>query len=551
MNEVSRLVAVIVAVGFVTALTGTRDASAAVAEQAKKDEAATSQPASHLPIYTKDHPPVSPKLEELPLRQSVSQYGITWTFDKPSRVGRFINGDYYVVGKVTVEAIAPKPLWGNEVGETINKQSVREVIYSGKQARNGSSLNPPGTKRCGFDSRTPDGRYDPALFTHLPIAMEPGDALVSTISRANSEITRFSGQFVDPLKVAAVLTCVAEPQPPDAFRPSFCDCSKSKIFLARNLRRELLTSLPKPPGGKNSVPAELDEYVAKFQKPWVDLADFGFAAPVENLPHYGQNIAQDVAEASLLLLLDYKPEEKEPLLVNLVQVGIDLLGTARAGFIWQGHGGLNSGRKWPIVFAGIMLDDADLKTPAKSAPGVRFGEDDQTAFGPVTYKGKIHERSWSGARAIFMGHSPYRMNDMADHWEKGWGLLDVFPPSEWPKRKDGGDVLASEGYRRANTSPCWVGEALAARIMHAEKVWDHDAFFAYVDRWMTEDDMPLNQAMKEAGWRDYTQVKARRFGRQGYVSGARWVGDLWTRYRNNLPLADEGSKTLPPQETWK
>ena len=29
--------------------------------------------------------------------------------------------------------------------------------------------------------------------------------------------------------------------------------------------------------------------------------------------------------------------------------------------------------------------------------------------------------------------------------------------------------------------------ALAARLMKLEKTWDHDAFFAYVDRWMGED----------------------------------------------------------------
>ena len=46
---------------------------------------------------------------------SVSQYGITWTFDQPARVGRFVNGDWYVVGPVTVKAIDPQPLYGSEI----------------------------------------------------------------------------------------------------------------------------------------------------------------------------------------------------------------------------------------------------------------------------------------------------------------------------------------------------------------------------------------------------------------------------------------------------
>jgi hypothetical protein len=37
----------------------------------------------------------------LPLKASVSQYGITWTLAQPARAGQFINGDWYVVGPVT------------------------------------------------------------------------------------------------------------------------------------------------------------------------------------------------------------------------------------------------------------------------------------------------------------------------------------------------------------------------------------------------------------------------------------------------------------------
>ena len=58
-------------------------------------------------IYTKDNAPATPKLEDLPKQRSVTQYGITWTFEEEASVGRFITGDYYVVGPVTVVAIDP------------------------------------------------------------------------------------------------------------------------------------------------------------------------------------------------------------------------------------------------------------------------------------------------------------------------------------------------------------------------------------------------------------------------------------------------------------
>ena len=531
-------------VALVTILLGWADRPS-VAGQTPQRVAADTAPEAKV-IYTKDSAPSCPKLEELPLKQAVSQYGITWTFDQPAHVGRFVTGDWYVVGPVTVQRIDPKPLFGDEVGETINQESVQEDQYPGKQARNGSSLNPPSkSKKIGFDSRCPSGRYDPACFTHLPIAMKPGDSLVSTISRRNDEIRRFGGQFVDPLRVAAVLTCVAEPQPPDAFRPSYCDSAHSKIFLSRNLRRDLLRKLPHP---SNKAPANLDSYARGFQKPWLDLADFGFAAPLENLPHYSQQMVEKEGEASLLLLCEYPAQEKENVLIGLVQIGIDFYGVARGGFVWQAHGGLNSGRKWPIVFAGIMLDDKDLQSPVKSVPGVRFGEDDQTALGPVTYKGKPYEKSWTGSKAIFLGHSPYLWDKVK--WEDGWGPLDLFPPSQWPLKEEG-KMRASEGYRRANTSGAWVAEALAMRLMHVEEVWDHHAFFAYVDRWMTEDDTAFVKAIRDAKFADHTGIKFGRFGRQGYVSGAPWVQEMWLKYRNHLPPAPDGHQDLPAEQTWK
>ena len=51
------------------------------------------------------------------------------------------------------------------------------------ERRNGSVLNlPPVNARSGFDSRVAGGRYDPSLVVQLPVAMKPGDALVSSIS---------------------------------------------------------------------------------------------------------------------------------------------------------------------------------------------------------------------------------------------------------------------------------------------------------------------------------------------------------------------------------
>jgi hypothetical protein len=124
----------------------------------------------------------------------------------------------------------------------------------------------------------------------------------------------------------AVLTCLAAPQPPDAFRPSYCQTATCPQYLARKLRRDLLLRLPRPAAAGKVKP---QDYVADFQEPWIDTVYSGRAMGRKKFQFWGAQIAQVVGEASLLLLLDYSPEEKEPLLVNMVQVGIDLDGLVR------------------------------------------------------------------------------------------------------------------------------------------------------------------------------------------------------------------------------
>jgi hypothetical protein len=189
-----------------------------------------------------------------------------------------------------------------------------------------------------------------------------------------------------------------------------------------------------------------------------------------------------------------------------------------------------------------------MQSPKKTIPTVQFHEDDQTAMCPYEYRGKVHDRGWTGAKAIFTGHY------LAGKWEEGCGCVDLYPPTEWvwpAEEKAHGDAPTSERYRRSNTANSWVGEALAARLMHAEKVWDHDAFFAYVDRWMTEDDTPFVEAMWKVGIKNCQGVKLGEFSRQQYVMQAAFVREMWEKYRNNLPPGPDGHKTPPAEETWK
>ena len=138
-----------------------------------------------------------------------------------------------------------------------------------------------------------------------------------------------------------MLTCVAEPLPPDAFRPAFCDRTQ-KIYLARNLKRELLPNLVRPADSP-----KITDYIRFTQRPWLNTCFFGFEEPVENMPWYGREVGRVVGNAGLLLCSNFTPQQKEPLLDNLVQVGIDYGGMIRAGH--PGCPGLRRPRHRPEV----------------------------------------------------------------------------------------------------------------------------------------------------------------------------------------------------------
>ncbi|MBI5563741.1 MAG: hypothetical protein HY870_02525, partial [Chloroflexi bacterium] len=302
----------------------------------------------------------------------LAQFGITWTFDRSYEYGQFANGDYWVVGPLTITAISPAS------------------ILSGTRTLNGSMINPSphNGSTQGYDSAMYGG-YGPdfdaalnfarpngqALSAANPLIVQPGSSLVSSISLPAAGAR-------PQLKTAAILTVLATPAPVGSFRPPYSGSDKTIRFNAAQLDRARLARLA-PVAGTPGL-AEVERY---FERPWIDHVPGWIGRyhhPAENMPDYGREIAAEVGSGALMLNLDFTPQTKETLLVRYVQLGIDLYGVAINGGEenWPANGGHASGRKWPIVFAGIMLDDHAMQHigPGDGSGTVMFGEDGQTFY---------------------------------------------------------------------------------------------------------------------------------------------------------------------------
>ena len=168
----------------------------------------------------------------------------------------------------------------------------------------------------------------------------------------------------------------------------------------------------------------LKEIEDHYSRVWLDLVFFSFDAPVEYQPQYGRELGRAAGLASLILMTDLPPARKEKLLIGFVQNGIDLWGIVRAGFHgWQAHGGHGTGRKWPIVFAGIMLGDDEMASPNKTYPNASSGK---TCRPCSNAPGR--ERRWfmQGTRALT------RTATMSIRSTPGWGQYEHLQPKDWP-----------------------------------------------------------------------------------------------------------------------
>lgn len=427
------------------------------------------------------------------LAASITNYGVTWEFDGLVPVGQFANGDWWAVGPVNIVSISPP------------SQDLDGRII------NGSMINPGSTQienaEHGYDSNLfgpyAGDRYQPALNVAWgvapgsPLQLAAGDSLISTISWTD-EAGPDNGSFSE-LKTAAVLTVLTEPAPAGAFRPPYSGSDKTIVHNEADLDYTALGSLTTA-----AEQPDLQTTADQFERVWLDHCSgwtSRYLHPVENMPDYGRDFTSLFGTGAMLLQLDKSNAEKRDLLVRLTQIGIDFYGNVINGGVWAGVGGQCSGRKFPILLAGTVLNYAPMRNIGMSHPSgyfgpnhpsnsEHFGEDCQTFYVEETSPGTYN---W--------GHGNY---NSSHNGLPAWGNSHTqFPQND-------NSNWMGDAYRRCCTANAWVGQTLAARVMGLQTAWNHPAYFDYMDRFM--------QMETPGEWTRSWEI---------------WQGRMWDAHRNN------------------
>lgn len=447
---------------------------------------------------------------EITKTKSIEQHGITWTFSEPVQYGQFVNGDYWVIDP------------GNGI-KIINISPGYSTHPETGRAMNGSMVDPASSDQGydGFNS------YNPALNVSIGITPEKPLVLTGKVSLVSTKSNLDAGVSNKPyVNAASVLTCLSSPPPEGSFRPGISSKTKT-LHNFKDVDIAKLKSLACPPV---ITKPSISTYAGHLQMVWLthsgSWTGVYMRPTASGLDKY--YFPGTFSTAALMLHLDYSTEEKKPLLINFLQLGIDIYSfIENGGKGWPPDGGHSNGRKWPILFAGIMLDYPPMKNIGQisgdylysgghgsaNPPSdyIHFAEDGQTFYVAQSDVDITNGTTW---KADSRNGTPYPY------------AVSMIQMPEWGIRYSTHPTLSNSAwtaiYRTIGSGPpAWAGTAMAAYIMGAKAFWNHNAHFDYLDRYMA-----ITAGLPDPfGFKVEAEVAG---GSPGDL-----VGAMWNTYRKN------------------
>lgn len=434
--------------------------------------------------------------------KSVTYFKVTWNFSEDRKTGVFVNGEPWVVGPVSLVSVTPNnnatwdESWPGEPGP--NSGSMRVTVPNSLQGYLTKSKVTPGWDNSKVYTRS----LDLSRSENLPVTLEAGEMLMSAVGQEEK------GEVRSCINEICVLTVVAEVPPEGSFRPDLFSTTPRVIkYNKSDINFAVLKNFAKVP----ATPSQADIEARLPSLPWFEFdntwlqSSFGphnnFATDgTIRYPNpasgYGREIASKWGYIALWLNVSNTQKVKEKSMIQTIQCGLDIASFVRHGGIFYSDGGHKVGRKFPMLLAGLALNDSEILAMAADMVNPRFSEDQSTFFVQQSDVGRTVDR---GLDAQYT---------QADVGMAEWGFKHFGYPladdRRWPE--EGGP------YYRDVTWPAMCGSVLAMELMEQQAAWNHPAIFAYNER----------------------------YGKKRGI-GSGLEGQMWQRYRKN----PDGSPSAP------
>ncbi|MEN8226701.1 MAG: T9SS type A sorting domain-containing protein [Bacteroidota bacterium] len=510
----------------------------------------------------------------------LEQYGIEWYIQGIPEYGQYANGEYWVVGPVTLVKITPQSIKynmqtlpdGSPLPEGVESHDIDRII-------NGSMVNPEIGYDHGYDDEmtiwkpitnsypervenyagnksyykeelniaridTGGGNFAPISVQH-PRIVQPNSSVVSTIStdipdRPNMEAT-------------AILTVVDGAHKPveGDLRPPYCGNDKRSYYNISGLDYSSLKALER---AENFL--SLEEAESFFERNWIDyipewMGEFTHAK--QNMRRsYGADVAGMISLGALALNTEYGngTADKEMLLKRMVQLGLDLYGavTQPGGEnIFRNNGGLLVGRKFPVLLAGKALGNDDILNIGSLRPDIHFHEDDQSFYVAQSDIDLTNGPTWNPDSRDAVTRA-YQTEDIG---LPEWGIVHATQPERSNK-------FWETAYRRCCNVSSVQGSVLAAHAMGIKENWAHNELFDYLDRYLSIEKQIYYGMIEDP---DIPVSKSALFGRNPVIAFENvygmfnmWelhrksFGDVWTRCDTTDIYSNKCSTEVPGPE---
>jgi hypothetical protein len=418
-----------------------------------------------------DTPPSNPAK-----RASITQYGITWTFDKEYQTGQYANGDWWVVGPIVLHGISNsgyhvdgrKPGVGNDI----------------------SIVNPPTdyTARLdiGYDDThfvtahdvsRPGGKGGPLISPANPYTLAVNSSLMSCVSWLDGETTGKPEQN-DRTRTIAVLTCVSAAPPEGSFRPPYVGTDKASYYNTSDVDASVLKNWNRS-GIKDSI--SLSEAERYFERVWFDVCDYAgeHIYPINNFPAtYGAYVMEAIVDSLLILNSDVsifgKGATKTKLLYRALQLAIDTSGLADNGMSWAMSGSHLGGRKMLILFGGTVFHDDHMLSIGER--GTHFSEEDNTFYVGPADVALCDSSGWHPD-----SRSPHIVSfENADLGEPMWDIRRIAPGTSETINNSLDSI-----YMDINANYLLAITTLARTMGFAHR-YNHAAMFDFVERYIAD-----------------------------------------------------------------
>jgi uncharacterized repeat protein (TIGR02059 family) len=308
------------------------------------------------------------------IAKQISVLEATFGFSAPRLSGRYANGDWWVLGPVTITTISPVSFvqasgTGNNGLTAYTNRSVHgAMVNPGNRAfatggllANNQTGSAQGWDSLRFTSALPASPTYNNAFNSDPGAT--GTALTMSSGSIIKAVSRLSGlpsQNRPALDDMVVLTVVDTIPAPDAIRPGVSGSDKTAPCRLSDVNLSVFQNLA-PPASAPDFATALGWVNRYIETSHPDSILNTHAKGANNHPEYGQFIGFDLHRAALCLhLSSFSRDQKLAILARLLTITSDLVSRFDEGSVTNANGG---GNQWKLPIIALCVAALGAKAP--------------------------------------------------------------------------------------------------------------------------------------------------------------------------------------------